>query len=267
MRGSAPIGNVIGSEIMKNGNRSSAPLPSWCHQIAQTGEQNHAQRNASQKRAEEHPAMSSRRARCVTIVPASATRRRAPGPLPHCPGETQVPGSSVIAAITPRFAGLYKCLPLIRRTNFDDIARRPARGGCVPTARRCATQGQAAAGYDRGPGVLSAAGRAVEPERLCRESGGERQSDLQRLHRKIAQQHAGRQQGSEEEDLENAGVARQPVARLRVEPLQAREPRRGDHRHSRSHHFGADTACTFMRPRMSFKSHAVRLASVCASRS
>ena len=128
-------------------------------------------------------------------------------------------------------------------------------------------QRQAAAGHNRRQEPLLLQAEPLEPERLRRESGGERQRDLQRLHREIAQQHAGRQQGGEEDDLENARVARQPVACLRVQPLQEREPRHGDHRHSRSHHCGADTACTFIRPRMSFKSHAVRLASVCASRS
>jgi hypothetical protein len=34
MRGPRRFGIVIGSEIMKKANNSSAPLPSWCHQIA-----------------------------------------------------------------------------------------------------------------------------------------------------------------------------------------------------------------------------------------
>ena len=80
---------------MKNANSSSPPLANWCTKIVH-GWPSHddAQRDQAEPAARNTHAMSQRRARCVTRPPSTTNQPASARSLPHCPGDTQVPGSS-----------------------------------------------------------------------------------------------------------------------------------------------------------------------------
>ncbi len=71
---------------------------------------------------------SPRAARDTTIVPATAIHPAIATPSPHCPGDTQTPGSASSAKTTPKQDGLNRCLPRTRKSDFDPIAMAAAAG-------------------------------------------------------------------------------------------------------------------------------------------
>src|SRR5690349_15432774 len=134
MRPAREFGVVLGSEIMKNAKRRSAPLSSRWSGTAQRCIIHAARPSWSAAKEIRNAYVTSlRAARFTTSPPRQAMRNPKKATLPHCPGETQIGAPSDINKTSPKLVGLKRCFPFHLTTNLLETVTTAA--SAATTAR------------------------------------------------------------------------------------------------------------------------------------